>query len=465
MKILQIIIKNTSTLDYTAPIINAFSQDPSNEVVVLYNVLNKKQILRNSRFYTNMFDLCGVTQYDLTDFLKYQFQRFDWILRKIFRRSRSDKIAFLEYVLMRKELNPHRSALWCYFQELKQMRMSIMVELSRNLISIFEKYVIRYFVKTSSLIEEIGPDIILYDNRSARDYPGSEDYFKYMDKKKIPVVLVPHGPHFRDPLREYCPFRSGSDELPDYCDYWMPLRFGTPWKFQPTKKHQFVTIGYPGFDGKWLGSLLIKNRIKQEKQVLNCLFIIRKYLSPNVERNIELDPYVLDHSEFISMLNNLAVALHDENCHLIIKPHPSNNFQLLESDLGKSEIASWEISHEPMYAIIDEIDFVVSLPSTISLLPLIAGVPTIILNTKLQQLVHEEWDILAGMYGKLSWFLEDVNRLGATTSLLLNELREGSVAQKSRKDIDHLRYYYNNSSVNTAIKRLEELFQNANHGD
>lgn len=458
MKILQIVIKNTSTLDYTLPIIMKLTQDFNNSVIVFYNVLNKRQILRESGFYSNLFDEYGVSQKDLSDYLIFSTPQFKNFIRWIFWRSHSDKISFFENVTMRMNISPEKSKIWCYYQELKTINISTFKEILKTFLVVAERYVIEYFVRTKTILEEIDADVILYDNRSARKYPGSEHYYRHMDLKRRPVVLIPHGPHFRDPLREYCPFNYEGDELPEYCDYWMPLRFGTPWVYQPEKRSQFRIIGYPGFDDDWLNfSKNVDNNSVSARESVNCLFIIRKYLPPTAKRSAELDPYVLDHAEFNRILGSLVEAIDEHNCHLIIKPHPSNNYPLLENDLSKYDSLSWEISHEPMYALLSRIDFVVSLPSTISLLPAISGIPTIILNTKLQELVHQEWTLLAEIYGKLSWYLQDIGKLNSMVKKMLGELRTEKMTIKSKKDIQHLRYYYDNLSAERAVERLKQL--------
>ena len=76
LHVLQIVIKNTSTLDFSLPVLWGIrNRLPKAKISILYTFLNKDQILRGSEY---MSDFCAennINQYDLCDFLNRKLYR------------------------------------------------------------------------------------------------------------------------------------------------------------------------------------------------------------------------------------------------------------------------------------------------------------------------------------------------------------------------------------------------------
>ena len=95
--IVQIVIKNTSTLDFTIPLFWKIKEKyPKCKISILYCVFDKKEILRDSRFFTNFCKNYDIKEYDFSDFLKNSIIPLKSFFKAIFLKSKADKLSFYE---------------------------------------------------------------------------------------------------------------------------------------------------------------------------------------------------------------------------------------------------------------------------------------------------------------------------------------------------------------------------------
>ncbi len=465
--ILQIVIKNTSTMDFTLPFFwKLREQWPDVRLSILYCVFDKRQILRKSKFYSASFKEFGVHEYDFADFLKRPYKNIIFFLRWIFSRAPADKIHIREkYRSYREERNGLQSFFSFIFYLLKSYSIkSLFSSIVSNFLVYVEQNIGPRIVRLDEILSDLNADVFLFDNRTKTAFYGRDLFYEYFDNARKPIVLIPHAPHFRDPVSEFCPFDEKGNPLPDYCDFWIPLRYGTPWVQLPERKKQFAIVGYPGCDSKWLRYLLPKDpkhvARRENKTVvgkeIKCLFIIRRYLPAGQKRTPGLDPFIVDYNDLDKPLKAITRAINmcKEDIELIIKPHPSNNYNILVEDFKKAGIKHWSITYEPIYALLKEIDIVVSLFSTILLVPAIAGIPTVIVNSKLQQHVHQGWDLLREIYTGMRFYIEDAEQFPKIFCDILTETKTAGNEKVVSHDINHLREYFPDGSLDLCVKRL-----------
>jgi len=426
-KILHLVIKNTSSLDFVLPLFWKLRKEhPDYSLSILYCVFNKKSILRGSSYYSETFSSINVQEYDFSYFTKRWFYWLSFIFKKLLSSPRADKLSFLE---IKKKL--YKLDL-CAIRDLFSLIFEKILYVWVNAIVDFERIMLFF-----------SPDIILLDNRSRTKFPGKDEMFNYMYTEQKRVVLIPHAPHYRDPVSEFCPFDEDGESFPDFCEHWMPMKFGTPWKSlgwnMPNKR--FIYSGYPGFDKEWLNFCMRAKLDKNEKH--KVLFVIRRFLDKDVKREKNTDYYILDFDEFYSNLILLKEAIIKQTSQIdvIIKPHPSNNYKKLRRVLKDVGLVNAQISYEPIYALLPIIDVVVSLPSTISLIPAMAGIPTLVLNTPLQQKIHNKWKILEELYSSMCYFIDNPNH---ELSSVLNQCLEKKC---DCKDDRFLRNYFKEFSL------------------
>ncbi|GAJ00422.1 unnamed protein product, partial [marine sediment metagenome] len=246
-------------------------------------------------------------------------------------------------------------------------------------------------VNYQQVLPSFNPVIVLFDHTIMTHFYGREHIYAYLASLKPRVVLLPHAPHHSS-TTAFAPFGEEGEELPDYCDFWMPFKFDRTWEKVPGKKPQFAYVGYPGLDTEWLEKLTSddhphltgKPRASRSEEPLRCLFVVRQFLTKGQTRKPVLHDFVYDYDEFLYYLNLVGTALKNAgvDIELIVKPHPSNDFQTLKDVFSESGIPNWRITHEPTYALLSVCDFVISLYSTVLLIPAMAGIPVVLLNSR-----------------------------------------------------------------------------------
>ena len=344
------------------------------------------------------------------------------LFRRVFKGSYTDKRSFFEIK-----------------KNLKKGRFWVIGDLLLLAYYRFFYLFIRKFVDFASIMPFFDPDVILLDNRAKSDFPGRDVIFSYMYKVKRKVVLIPHAPHYRDPVSEFCPFDEKGESFPSFCEHWMPMKYGEPWKAIGLDRpdNRFVYSGYPGFDEEWL--TFCKSRTEKKEKTKRILFIIRRFLDKGIERTDDVDYYILDFEDFYKPLLLIKEVMQElEDVELIIKAHPSNNYRKLVNVVKQSGIKNWTITYESIYALLGLVDVVVSLPSTILLVPAMAGIPTILVMNKLQFRINERWPVLCELYLNMYY---KVDRISDLPGILKKAL---TFRDRQTKDIEHIGSFYHN---------------------
>lgn len=417
--IVQIVIKNTSTLDFTIPIYWKIKQlHPTTKISILYCVFDKKEILRDATFFSDFCKEHGIQEYDFSDFTNHFTKHFRPILKTMFSSSKADKLSFFEIKA-----------------KLTRFNLNVIHDLMKLVFTRIEKLILKQWIHHSQILPFLDPDILFFDNRSVTNFIGRDEIYAFMYSHRIPTYLIPHAPHMRDPISEFCPFDEYGEALPSFCTFMVPFKYGTPWVGREDQKEQFFISGYPGLDNDWLEYCSTKEK-KIDK--INVLFIIRRFLAEGTRRKADIDPFIIDYEEFIRPLNLIKQSMQksDKNVHLIIKPHPANNYHELEKIMKKLDVNSWEISHEPIYPLLKKIDIVCSLASTVLLIPAQANIPTIIFDTKLQRQIHKTWDKLEKLYGSMQFYLNDNDRFLPIFLNILENLDKPYIEKSIRESFE-----------------------------
>lgn len=458
MHILQIVIKNTSTMDFTVPVlIEARRRRPEVRITVLYCVLDRHNILRQSQFWDRLFTENHIQQVDFSDFLRPVFRPFEGLFRKLFSGSKADKIHFHEawnFYLLNSRKRAYTGFVLYLMREYGWRRL--LANLFQSAATFVENRVTTKLVNTEAILTRLNPDFVLFDNRSMTQFPGRDDLYAWMYRHRVKVALLPHAPHLRDPVREFCAFDEKGESLPDFCEFWVPMKFGEPWRQVPDRRGQFQITGYPGLDSAWLercrrGFGGSKPYASPSKKI-RCLFVMRRYMPQGEVRPANLDPYIVDYQDVFGPLTALARSFAElgRDVELILKPHPANNYSMLAADMAHSGFSAWSISHDPIYPLLSEVDLVVGLFSTVLLIPAMAGIPTILIRTRLQDTVHSEWPLLENLYTRLSNYVPEIEALTPALDRALAQVDSGS----GNDDDSHLRQYFPDKAIDNVLCRM-----------
>lgn len=454
-RIVQIVIKNTSELDYSAPLLWKLKKDAlAGDVTVLYTAPSRRQYLRDSRFYPELFASVGIREADFADFPKPLFASVAPVVESLFASAPSDRPSLRGSLLALKSGNqPLRAGLRvaAAVAALGKMRLQ---DLGMRTLDV------------EQVLPTLSPDLVLLGNRSETRFYKRDSFYEYYERAARPVVLLPHGTHEVHPFKEFIPFDERGQALAPYCDFWSAMRYETPEVNCPGQESHFARISYPGLDTEWMEFLASSGAPgatlpPATPGQLRALLILRKFLPEGYRRPANFDPFTLDYDEMLRHLNLVGDALsrHRADVQVVIKPHPSNNFPMLEEILARSTIRRWVISSEPMYPLLPLIDFAVSIFSTSMLLPALYGRPVVVLNSRLQQYVHDRWPTLAELYGGMRYYLADAARLPETLGRVYDEVNAvgRTRAPRHSPDVAHLRSYYPEGGIPAAVERLRML--------
>jgi len=454
-RVLQIVIKNTSELDYSAPLLWKLRRESiSSDVKVLYCAPSRRQYLRDSTFYPELFRSLGIRELDFSDFPKRYLAPLAGPVEAMFAVSPSDRPSLKGSLLALREGRDFGEATRKVLGAVAGVARLGAQELGMRALAI------------ERILPELDPDIVLLGNRSETRFYKRDSFYEYYDSAAAPVVLLPHGTHEVHPTKEFIPFDERGEALPPYCDFWSSLRFETPEQNCPGKESQFAKIGYPGLDTEWMEFLGGADSPKAALSAatagrLRCLLILRKFLPEGYPRPQGFDPFTLDYADMLAHLNVVgdAITTMGSDVQVVIKPHPSNNFPMLSAILDRSRITNWVISSEPMYPLLPVIDFAISIFSTSMLLPAMYGRPVVVLNSGLQQYVHNRWDKLRELYTGLTYYLDDPHQLPSMLEDVSAEVRSVGRRPSPRetRDVEHLRRYFPDGALTTALARLDFL--------
>lgn len=443
--ILLLLLKNTSVLDYSLPLLWKLREEGAGRLSVLYCTADRRRILRQSRFFSAALGRFGVAERDLADYAPPLLRPAAGLARRCWGASPWDAAGTGGLL----------SGRWAGFTRRLERFFTGRADLQRAL-------------------REAAPDLVLYDNRSGA-FSLPDRLAAWFDECRPRTILLPHAPHHTG-TEAFSPFNRNGDPLPDFCEYWTPFLYDRPWKNVPEKRARFFHAGYPGLDGEWLqwlraeGRTLVPraraDRAGRHGKKIRCLFIIRKFLPSGLERPPGHDAYVFLYEQFMYYLRLVEKALKaveatGTETELIVKPHPSNNYPLLRATMKGTDIPSWRITYEPIYAETTDCDLVISLYSTTLLIPAAAGVPVVLLHSPVQDDIHQ-WKEMRELYSGLSHYLKDPEELPDRLLQIAGELRNldpragaepGGVSWSA--DTAHVRRFYPDGALQRCLQRLK----------
>ena len=203
-------------------------------------------------------------------------------------------------------------------------------------------------------------------------------------------------------------------------------------------------------DRNWLDSLRASCRSGEPVRIV---YLIRRFLNQGQQRGSGDNEFVMDFEEFEVTTRAVleAVAKLDEDVKLVIKPHPSNDFAVVDRLVSGWSSMEVEISGEPIYHWITRSDCMISLYSTAYFPAIAAGIPCIVLPTEAQEFVESQNETMSKMYLGLRGRVRSLEQLDDTLQQALNDPSFGE------QDCDHLRNFYPDGAVYRSVARIDHL--------
>lgn len=403
---------------------------PKADIRVFFMVFTRNDILRDSKYYTQTFESLGIRYYDFIDFIPQPFKAFGSHLRITYskntgKRANKGVVAFVRQKIRNRLINPLYDFL---YKRINWKRLCTSIE----------------------------SDLILLDNTNYQPFYGKEHFYPLVYDKQHPVMLLPHAPHHAH-MKAFTPFEKMEDgkDLPSFCEFWMPFINDRTWEVFPEKKDQFHYIGYPGLDQEWL-DFIDSGKPDQASNSKTCLLIIRRFYDPGVEKD---NDFIYTYDEFLELINKIAGSFNSlqERVNVIVKPHPSNDAMTTAELLTKSDLNHWSLSYESIYDVYPKADLIVSLYSTILLVPAIQNVPTVLINSSIQMHVSKTEESLRELYEGLPYFAAETELIGLKISEVLKDQKNATV--KSSKE--HIRKFFPDGALQRALNRIQEYNENS----
>ena len=423
--------KNTSALDFSLPLYWGLQTSGVKfEALVLICAAHKSQIIGEAEFYDTELKKLDVKLFDYSDL----FSRNGTVSKS----TLSTASRFLLNIFV------------SYLCELNQSRGT------ETLVSKFIKRVYAHCVAlmfgSLNFSDALGlnsVDFIILDNRERADFPLSRRLNNQIFNSDPIKIIAPHAPHYIDEFFSFVRVNPYGAQMVSDCDIWLPFHLSRPELRHPQLKKQFFKSGYPGLDSAWLNYCSANTRGKNRQ--LRCLFIGRKFLGKNVTQK-KADLVTLEYDQVLADLENIKNAFDrcDKEFELIFKPHPSGDLALTERVLIDAKLDYFSITTEPIYSSIADIDLVISPYSTAVIITAMAGIPTIILRSTLQEKINAHWNKIREMYEGLSFYV-DYDCLTMTVKKILEDNTSGST------DVRFLRHYFEDGASERCAFRLLEL--------
>lgn len=451
MKIVHIVVRNTSTLDYSIPYLCFLRKKFKHaEICVLYCASNRKQMLRNAKYYDKVFDEYNINQYDYSDFLKINSRFLIKLWKKFLSFSYYDHVSLGSFIK-----NP-------LFLSGKVIKYILAGPRKR-----LDEWLCTKYVDAKAIINTLNPDLTLFDHRTRVDFIGKEEFEEFYKNKKAPVVLVPHAAHVDNETDEYAPFSLDDIEFPRYCDHWCSFKYAKPYlKVHESQRDQFSMIGHPGLDSAWLNRRVAesnRSRINaRDGNVLKFLVLSRKFMPEGKKKPDGMDPGVLEFEDVLKFFGNIDSSLKATGVpyKIIVKPHPSSSYPENVRVLKKAKIKDFEISYEPFFELLDNVDVMITEFSTSIAFSVLANVPTVVLNSPLQDYVHGSWHRLEELYSGLRYFVDDpVKDLTTVVMKAIEDNIYKNLEIDENDDIEHFRKFYEDSAISRALIRTEDLLK------
>lgn len=441
-RILCFVYKATSELDFLLPLLWKIRRDHDDvDITVLYCVADRQRILRGSKFYSDFFSKIRAREYDFSSFISRSLVKLVnlvspssvgtsyWDLQHLDGYSSNKLIRYLR---------PSR-----YINKLLDYFFSILIN-------------------PHDIFSRISPSLIFFAPRGY-SFPGKKKLIKYTYKYRRQVVLFPHGPFISNgcDVLNYGGSTTGEKPVPSFCEYWYSLREEQTAKAYPDIAHQIVYVGYPGLDNEWLEYLrreyYIEGKGKKDEsnkeRIYKCLFIVRKF-----EKNAR-DYGVLQYDEFVNLIQSVVTVFKKcrHRIHIIVKPHPSNDFVGLKYIMDNVGYNNWEISSEPNYLLMQECDFVLTVPSTSFLVPLMFGKPVIIIKTSFLDQMKEAWSFMERFFYGSKFLVRDQDSLEKMVKLILKMLVSGNPSEHEliKENVKYFRKYFPDGALNRCLQRLD----------
>ncbi|MDC1425221.1 hypothetical protein N8135_03465, partial [Oceanospirillaceae bacterium] len=322
-------------------------------------------------------------------------------------------------------------------------------------------WITRKIIDIDRIFSELEPDIVLLDYRSKIEDKSIEVFARYWKDNGVKVVLLPHAPHEIRETSKYVPYKYDIEELPKYCFYWEAFIHVQTWKMNVKRKDNFIFVGYPGLDSKWLQNLKDESNnvaVMKDNHRIRVLLVIRNFTSESSGDSKHL--FIQSYQEVFKQIELTVNALNSSlvDYELIIKPHPSTSIECVREILVKIKVIDFKISYQPYSNTLEDADMVLSSFSTTMVIPPLYGLPIVIYNDRTMAYV-EEWGILKKLYRGFEFYSVNDEIYQNNIKTIINAFTTDNTELRHyvERDREHVRTFFPDNASHSAVCMLNKL--------
>jgi hypothetical protein len=431
MHIVQLVTKNTSSLDFSLPLYWGLrATGVKFQAVVLICAVHKSQILGKSEYYERELKKLNIQLVDYSDLLLQRGSFFLSYLLQAFR--------FFSNIFVDDQRNLNQSL----------GTETIVSKIFRRVYNYGMAFAFSS-LNFSNTLKLDSVDFVILDNRERADFLLSRRLNNQIFNSDPIKLVTPHAPHYIDEYFSFVRVNPYGPQMVSDCDIWLPFHLSRPELKHPHLKKQFFRSGYPGLDEAWLNHC--RGDAQGTRKYVKCLVIGRKFLPKNVTQK-KSDLVTLEYGQVLTDLEKIKDAFEscDKAVELIFKLHPSGDLGLAKQVLIDAKIENFTVTTEPLYSCIADVDLVISPYSTAVMITAMSGIPTVILRSELQEQINAHWIKIREMYEGMSFYV-DYDCLTSTIKKILVDDNCGSA------DVNFLRHYFEDGAINRCVSRLLNL--------
>ena len=236
-------------------------------------------------------------------------------------------------------------------------------------------------------------DGVIYDLRHDRNPLVGDKILYYLERHQIPVFFAQHAPHMRTPSGEFKGLTLR--KFPKLIVHRLI-------SFKPTTRpaniplnETYHLVGCPALDESWLKKSFFTTNEKRQ-YVPKIVYIGRRFTEEGANKVPQIDPYILSYQEVTERFKQIQILSERLKLPVFIKPHPNTNYSALSKLMSRHEC--FHLIHGPINNVLTKEDLVISEPSTLLLTFELLGLPTYLIQDRLQESIEKNWDALANLY-------------------------------------------------------------------
>lgn len=326
---------------------------------------------------------------------------------------------------------------------------------------LLNKFVSLYSNPVKFLKSELNgdPDLVFIDTRNDL-IPNNINYkiFSWLNKNYIKTVGLPVSLYTLEGVKwspitpfgihklNYDPFKK----FPTNYSHWLTSK--QPYVISQLDSVSHNIVGYPGVDSKWLDLFKYNHKKQKSSRELNILLNVRHFgkkrsLTPASGKYIYEDVY-----NFFYELKKIIKSCEDFKINLFIKPHYYVNFKEFRKMLNKLEITNYKFLRTSIYFALKDINFVVGLHSSVNLISILSGIPTLIFPQVLTEKFMDEDKKSNKIYKNLNGYSESIEDFNSLFRKYLDiDYRDRHIEE----DKIHLREIFPDNSIDKIINIIK----------